>query len=214
MPGWKTYWRYPGNSGIPPRFDFTGSQNVKSVTVRYPAPQRLTDESGTTIGYKHDVVFPLDVVKEDAGKPATLRVKIDYGVCSKICEPADSTVELTLGGPGAFADRVTANDATVPEARDAGRQGRAQHQGSAARGQQDRGRRRGARGRGSRPVRRRPNAGLGLARSTRVADAPPGVRRFSFDLDGMPPGTKPDGATLLLTAVSGDQAIEVPFRLD
>src|SRR5512134_1370659 len=41
-PGWKTYWRYPGDSGVPPRFDFSGSQNVKSVTVRYPAPQRLT----------------------------------------------------------------------------------------------------------------------------------------------------------------------------
>ena len=51
-PGWKTYWRYPGDSGIPPRFDFAKSRNVKSVTVRWPAPQRLTDESGTSIGYK------------------------------------------------------------------------------------------------------------------------------------------------------------------
>src|SRR5438105_12223572 len=70
-PGWKTYWRYPGDSGMPPRFDFSGSQNVKSVTVRFPAPRRLVDESGTTIGYKHDVVFPLDVVQEDATKPVT-----------------------------------------------------------------------------------------------------------------------------------------------
>ena len=67
-PGWKTYWRYPGDSGIPPRFDFSNSRNVKSVTVRWPAPQRLTDEGGTSIGYKHDVVFPLDVVAQDAGK--------------------------------------------------------------------------------------------------------------------------------------------------
>src|SRR3981081_2121280 len=56
--GWKTYWRYPGDSGVPPRFDFTRSRNVKSVTVRWPAPQRLTDESGTSIGYKHEGVFP------------------------------------------------------------------------------------------------------------------------------------------------------------
>src|SRR4029077_13588186 len=40
-PGWKTYWRYPGDSGLPPRFDFSKSQNVKSITVRWPAPQRL-----------------------------------------------------------------------------------------------------------------------------------------------------------------------------
>src|SRR5262245_24638064 len=68
-PGWKTYWRYPGDSGVPPRFDFTSSRNVKSVTVRWPAPQRLTDESGTSIGYKHDIVFPLEVVPQDAAKP-------------------------------------------------------------------------------------------------------------------------------------------------
>src|SRR5580693_6039182 len=60
-PGWKTYWRYPGDSGVPPRFDFTGSRNLKSASVHYPAPHRLTDEGGTSIGYKGDVVFPIDV---------------------------------------------------------------------------------------------------------------------------------------------------------
>ena len=63
--GWKTYWRYPGDSGLPPRFDFSQSRNVKSVNVRWPAPQRLADESGVSIGYKHDVVFPLEVTPQD-----------------------------------------------------------------------------------------------------------------------------------------------------
>src|SRR5438477_3704969 len=45
-PGWKTYWRYPGDSGVPPRFDFAQSDNVRSVTVRWPAPHAFTDESG------------------------------------------------------------------------------------------------------------------------------------------------------------------------
>src|SRR5205807_3236385 len=65
-PGWKTYWRYPGDSGVPPRFDFAGSQNVKSVDLLWPAPHRLSDESGVTIGYKDDVIFPLRVVPQDA----------------------------------------------------------------------------------------------------------------------------------------------------
>src|SRR3954470_21845737 len=89
-PGWKTYWRYPGDSGVPPRFDFSKSQNVKSVTVRWPAPQRLTDETGTSIGYKHDVTFPLAVVPQDAGKPVMLAIAIDYGVCEKLCVPVDA----------------------------------------------------------------------------------------------------------------------------
>src|SRR5262249_8356426 len=42
-PGWKTYWRYAGDSGLPPTLDFTGSENVKSVTVQWPAPRRFPD---------------------------------------------------------------------------------------------------------------------------------------------------------------------------
>src|SRR6516165_86376 len=60
-PGWKTYWRYPGDSGVPPRFDFAGSTNVKSVDVAWPAPHRFSDESGITIGYKDGVIFPLSI---------------------------------------------------------------------------------------------------------------------------------------------------------
>jgi DsbC/DsbD-like thiol-disulfide interchange protein len=214
MPGWKTYWRYPGDSGIPPRFDFSGSQNVKSVTVRWPAPQRLTDESGTTIGYKHDLVFPLEIVPEDAGKPATLRLKLDYGVCEKICEPADSKAELTLGGPGAFADRVAANDALVPKPSRLGGHGELSI--------------RAARREGGKVVvdvaapagaavdlfAEGPTPDWALPVPARIAGAAAGLQRFTFDLDGLPPNTKPDGAVLMLTAVAGDRAIEVPFRLD
>src|SRR5690349_4532496 len=58
-PGWKTYWRNPGDSGVPPSFDWSKSTNLADVTVSWPAPERLEDEGGTSIGYKHDVVLPL-----------------------------------------------------------------------------------------------------------------------------------------------------------
>src|ERR1039458_7923592 len=61
-PGWKTYWRYPGDSGVPPTFDFAGSENVKSVTVLWLAPERFADGAGGhSIGYHGDVVFPLRI---------------------------------------------------------------------------------------------------------------------------------------------------------
>ena len=212
-PGWKTYWRYPGDSGMPPRFDFSGSQNVKSVTVRFPAPRRLVDESGTTIGYKHDVVFPLDVVQEDATKPVTLRLKLDYAVCEKICEPADAKAELTLGDPGAFIDRIAAGAAMVPKAVPLGSDGALSI--------------RAARREGGKVVvdvaapagaevdlfAEGPTPDWALPIPARVSETA-GVQRFTFDLDGLPPDAKPDGATLTLTAVSGTQAIEVAFRLD
>jgi DsbC/DsbD-like thiol-disulfide interchange protein len=212
-PGWKTYWRYPGDSGIPPRFDFSGSQNVKSVTVRWPVPQRLTDESGTAIGYKHGVLFPLDIVPDDASRPVTLHLKLDYAVCEKICVPADAKAELTLGGASAFIARIAASDATVPRAVPLAGDGALSI--------------RAARRDGGKVVvevaapaganvdlfAEGPTPDWALPVPTRISETA-GVQRFAFDLDGLPPGTKPDGATLTLTAVAGAQAIEVAFRLD
>ena len=59
---------------MPPRFDFAGSQNVKTVTVAWPAPHRFSDDGGITIGYKDNVIFPLRLVPQDAGKPVRLRI--------------------------------------------------------------------------------------------------------------------------------------------
>src|SRR6266542_1702588 len=73
-PGWKTYWRYPGDSGVPPRFGFTRSENVASVSVLWPAPQSFSDGSGRSIGYKDDVIFPLRIVPRDPAKPVVLRL--------------------------------------------------------------------------------------------------------------------------------------------
>ena len=73
--GWKTYWRFPGEAGgVPPSFDWAKSDNVASVTVLYPAPKRLTDKAGDTLGYKSSVVFPVLVEPKDATKPVTLRL--------------------------------------------------------------------------------------------------------------------------------------------
>jgi DsbC/DsbD-like thiol-disulfide interchange protein len=214
-PGWKTYWRYPGDSGIPPRFDFTKSRNVKSVTVRWPAPQRLADEAGTSIGYKHDVTFPLDVVPDDGGKPVTLALAIDYGVCEKICMPVDAKAELTITGKATEHDgKIAASDVRVPKPATPGQDGPLSV--------------RAVKREGSRVLvdiaypagalvdlfAEGPTQDWALPVPSPVAGAPEGQQRFAFELDGLPPNTKPDGATLLLTAVAGEQAIEVPYRLD
>src|SRR3954471_17144475 len=75
--GWHTYWRYPGDAGVPPQFDFTGSQNVKAVDVLWPAPQPIPEHDLVTIGYTGDVILPLAVVPENGAKPVKLRLKLD-----------------------------------------------------------------------------------------------------------------------------------------
>jgi DsbC/DsbD-like thiol-disulfide interchange protein len=91
-PGWHTYWRSPGDSGVPPRFDWSRSLNVAAAEVRYPAPRLFRDPFGTSIGYEDEVAFPVLVTAGDLPGPVELVVKLDYAVCADICVPL--TVEL------------------------------------------------------------------------------------------------------------------------
>src|SRR5262245_3863782 len=115
-PGWHTYWRYPGDAGVPPRFDFAGSQNVKSVDVLWPAPQPIREQGLVAIGYARDVTWPLAVVPKERAKPVTLRLKLDYAVCEKLCVPAEGKAELTLSGaPSSRAGALAEAQARVPK---------------------------------------------------------------------------------------------------
>jgi len=95
-PGWKTYWRSPGDSGVPPSFDWSGSKNLKEAQVLYPAPRRFTDASGTAIGYEDEVVFPIKVTPERAGEAVELKVTVDYGLCKMLCIPNDAKLSIDL----------------------------------------------------------------------------------------------------------------------
>lgn len=92
--GWKTYWRIPGDSGIPPEFDWSGSTNLKSVTIGWPAPRRYRDAAGETIGYLGRIVFPLRVEPADASKPVHVALSLFYAVCKDICIPAEAELSL------------------------------------------------------------------------------------------------------------------------
>jgi DsbC/DsbD-like thiol-disulfide interchange protein len=78
QPGWKTYWRTPGDSGVPPRFDFSKSENVEAVTVLWPAPAKFEDGAGGySFGYRDQIVMPLRIVPKNADKSVRLRAAID-----------------------------------------------------------------------------------------------------------------------------------------
>lgn len=94
--GWKTYWRNPGDSGVPPSFDWSGSKNLKAAEVLYPVPHRFKDANGTAIGYGDDVVFPVRITPERAGDPVELKLAVQYGLCKNLCIPNEATLELEL----------------------------------------------------------------------------------------------------------------------
>jgi DsbC/DsbD-like thiol-disulfide interchange protein len=218
-PGWHTYWRYPGDAGVPPRFDFTGSQNVKSVDVLWPAPRPIREQGLIAIGYASDVIWPLAVVPNDGAKPVTLRLKLDYAVCEKLCVPAQGKAELALAGSGASRAGALAEAlARVPKKLALG-------EGAPLAVKTVRKEEGAARPRVIVDVAAPPGSAVALFAEGPTADwalpvpaaidgAPPGLQRFAFDLDGAPPGAKYQGASITLTAVAGNNAIEVVTRLD
>jgi DsbC/DsbD-like thiol-disulfide interchange protein len=105
-PGWHTYWRNPGETGVPPAFDFSGSENVAHVEVLYPAPERYDDGSSVSLVYRDEVVFPLVVEPAEPDKPVTLNVEVTFGVCSEVCIPTRASAAVTLS-PNAPHDALS-----------------------------------------------------------------------------------------------------------
>ncbi len=105
-PGWKTYWRAPGAGGIPPQFNWSGSKNVATVQVLYPVPKVMEQNGLRSIGYDHDVVFPLVVTAHDPSKPARLQAEVEIGVCEDVCIPVSLRVEAKLPATGAFDPEI------------------------------------------------------------------------------------------------------------
>jgi suppressor for copper-sensitivity B len=98
-PGWKTYWRSPGDAGLPPEFDWSGSSDLGPVTILWPAPRRQDDAGLQSFVYADEVVFPIRAAPP-AGGPLRLRLKLSYGVCKDICIPADAELALDLPAAG------------------------------------------------------------------------------------------------------------------
>ncbi|QDW41015.1 cytochrome C biogenesis protein [Bradyrhizobium sp. KBS0727] len=217
QPGWHTYWRTPGDSGVPPRFDFSKSDNVEAVTVLWPAPHKFDDGAGgTSLGYLKQIVLPLRIVPRNADKPVTLRASINYAVCEKLCIPVDASAEL------AFASVASTEDGTLSEALnavpkpanvgdpnpltvlDVKREGKTSVVVDVTAPETN----------DLSLFVEGPTPDWALPVPKLVEHGPPGVKRFAFELDGLPPGASADGAALKLTLVGGDRAYEFNVNLN
>ena len=125
-PGWKTYWRTPGDAGgLPPTFDWSKSNNLAAADVAFPDPRRFTDRSGNTIGYDGTVVMPVRLTPKDGAKPLSLVLGLHYGICKDICIPAEAELVLDVPADSKNALPASARAALdhVPRAQDALRDG-------------------------------------------------------------------------------------------
>jgi DsbC/DsbD-like thiol-disulfide interchange protein len=216
QPGWKTYWRYPGDSGVPPRFDFSGSENLMEAKVLFPAPHLFTDETGHSLGYKNSAIFPLVIAPQQPGKPVRLRMKIEYAVCEKLCVPAEGSAELTLdSGASARNADLSAAEARVPRPVPAAQIGLTAKRVNAAAKPMVAVDLAAPAGQVVELFVEGPTPEWALPIPMPAQGAPTGRTRFAFELDGLPPGVDPNGNfDLTFTVVTGERALEVKTHLD
>jgi DsbC/DsbD-like thiol-disulfide interchange protein len=121
-PGWKTYWRAPGDAGIPPQFDWSGSRNLAGVHVHWPTPKVFHQSGMRSIGYDNTVVLPLSLSPDTTGKDITLKGDIEIGICADICIPYAVTVSGTVPhGVSTRDGQIAASIAQAPySAKEAG----------------------------------------------------------------------------------------------
>lgn len=214
--GWKTYWRTPGDSGVPPRFDFGASENVESVAVLWPAPMKFDDGAGGhSYGYQKQVVLPLRIVAKNADKPVTLRAKIDYAVCEKLCLPVEAKTELSFTSVASAEDTaISAALETVPKPakigdalplaiRDIRRDGKIGVVVDVI----------ASDGKDVDLFAEGPTPDWALPVPKLAKREPTGLQRFTFDLDGLPSGVPTDAAPLKLTVSNGSMAYEYSVNL-
>lgn len=94
--GAHTYWRNPGDAGVPPSLSTAGSRNVKSAHLRFPAPERLQEGALSVNGYRNSLILPLEIVPQDVTAPVHLAIHFSYAACEKICIPAELSGTLDL----------------------------------------------------------------------------------------------------------------------
>ena len=116
---WKTYWRSPGEVGIPPSIDWSGSSNVAETEFLWPAPQRFTAFGIENFGYHEEVVFPISITLKNPDAPVELRARVSLLTCSTVCVPQDFDLSLDLprgsGIDQASASLISSYAARVPD---------------------------------------------------------------------------------------------------
>ncbi|HTH17769.1 MAG TPA: protein-disulfide reductase DsbD domain-containing protein, partial [Magnetospirillum sp.] len=118
QPGWKIYWRTPGDAGYPPKVDWNGSDNIGAPVLSWPAPKRFQLAGLQNHGYGGEVVLPVEAPVLKAGQPAHLVANLDFLTCAQICVPQQAKLELDLppgpAQPSAFVHDIGRFASLVP----------------------------------------------------------------------------------------------------
>lgn len=117
-PGWHAYWRSPGDAGVPPSIDWTGSANLKRADISWPAPARYSLQGFETAAYRDRVVLPIGLTLDHPGRALALHADVSWAACANICVPYSAKLDLPMPSgpamPSAEAGLIDKARAQVP----------------------------------------------------------------------------------------------------
>lgn len=217
--GWKTYWKVPGDSGIPPLLDFSSSRNAENIDFLWPVPSRIKAGDTHILGYKDAIIFPFLITPTDTTNPVHLALDAQIGLCAELCVPLNAQLDLDIASGGDHdpgSELLIDRDlALVPQKPRPGF--------SILSMQQEK--------REQQPDRLLITAEIpdGFGHKDMFVEgpedwflpltsliSPDDARKLEFELvlDGLPDGATTEGQKLTFTLTNGDEAIEQSFALE
>jgi DsbC/DsbD-like thiol-disulfide interchange protein len=98
-PGWHTYWVNPGDSGEPPRIEWSLPTGFQANSIEWPHPTRLSTPPFADYGYEHEVLLPVSIRTPAGlteGMTAKMIAHVRYLICRQVCIPGRKELVLEL----------------------------------------------------------------------------------------------------------------------
>jgi DsbC/DsbD-like thiol-disulfide interchange protein/cytochrome c biogenesis protein CcdA len=115
-PGWHTYWRNPGDAGVPPDLQLTLPQGATASAIDWPTPRRIAEGPLMTYAYTGDLLLPVTITPTAGDAP--IKAHAEWLVCRDICVPEEADFQLNLptgtGQPSAQAPLFAALARQLP----------------------------------------------------------------------------------------------------
>lgn len=108
-PEWKTYWRIPGESGLPPSLDWRGSRNVADARLLFPVPKVYVQDEYQVFGYEHEVVFPVEIRPKDPSREIVFSGTFEFAICHGLCIRNRANLQADLPAWERLPEPVLAN---------------------------------------------------------------------------------------------------------
>ena len=97
-PGWHTYWKNPGDSGLPTRLRWTLPADFQAGPIQWPYPRAFSQGPVTSYGYEDEVLLPVKITPPAslAAGEVTLAARADWLECQEACIPGRAELSLVL----------------------------------------------------------------------------------------------------------------------